>query len=210
MQCNVLTMTGIPDKMWIKCWQINLKYWLKARGFKVHNISLRKIKPTKKLCDAKTAQVTHLTTSKTKSLPAMLRQPRERCHLWNSAGCETMWVSSQHGLAFLPISSPNKALYSNSKLYWKQNAAMTDGRQWTPDLLWSDFTLKYNIHLNNDVLFQVQRLMSNTELYEHTLLQSSLSSSSAHHQQREMSYTLYIWKHSLTQCYKKRASSAVV
>lgn len=167
MQCT--HRDRIQDKMWIKCWRLNLKYFLKAHGFKVHNISLRKIKPTKKLCDAKTAQVTHLTTSKTKSLPAMLRQPRERCHLWNSVGCETMWVSSQHGLAFLPSSSPNKALYSNSKLYWKQNAVMMDGRQWSPDLLWSDFTLKYNIQLNNDVLFQVQRLMSNTELlWAHT------------------------------------------
>lgn len=100
------------------------EYWLKAYGFKVHNISLRKIKPTKKVCIAKTAQVIHLTTCKTKFLSAMLRQPRERCHLWNSVGCETMWVSSQHGLAFLPSSSPKKALHSNSKLYWKQNAAM--------------------------------------------------------------------------------------
>lgn len=109
----------------------------------------------------------------------MLRQPRERCHLWNSVGCETMWVSSQHGLVFLPSSSPKKALYSNSKLYWKQNAAMMDGRQWPPDLLWFEFTLKYNIQLNNDVFFQLQRPMSNTEL-----LQSSLPSSAAHRQQR--------------------------
>lgn len=46
---------------------------------------------------------------------------------------------------------------------------MMDGWEWTPDLLWSDFTLKYNIQLNNNVLFQEQRLMSNTELsWEHT------------------------------------------
>lgn len=134
----------------------------------------------------------------------MLRQPRERCHLWNSVGCETMWVSSQHGLAFLPSSPPKKALYSNSKLYWKQNAAMMDGRQWTPDLQWFHFTLKYNIQLN-DVFFQVQRLMSNTELLwartpPEFPVQLSRTASA------EMSYTLEVWKHSLTLCSKSTMS----
>lgn len=91
-------------------WQINLKYCLKAPGFKVYKISFRvqtkkKNKAYQILCDFfKNVQVIHLTTSRIKSLPTMLRQPRERCHLWNSARRETMWISSQHELAFLPIS----------------------------------------------------------------------------------------------------------